>query len=91
MTFPGITNIYFDTKMKFLRNLVAEIWTFKNSLVSDGGHFEYCSIKKKKKKKKCSIGPRWHQADFSLIGCTLPENEKKTPTKHPLCPKMRLS
>ena len=33
-------------KIKFLCNLEAEIWTFLNSLVSDGGHFEYCSIKK---------------------------------------------
>ena len=46
---------------------------FKNSAVSNGGHFEYCSIK-----KKCSTCPRWHQADFSLVGYTLPENTKKT-------------
>ena len=46
ITFPGIKNICFDTKIKFLCNLEAEIWTFKNSLVTDGGHFEYCSIKK---------------------------------------------
>ena len=29
-------------------------------------------------KKKCSTCPRWHQADFLLVGCTLPANAKKT-------------
>ena len=28
--------------------------------------------------QKCSTCPRWHQAHFSLVGCTLPENAKKT-------------
>ena len=37
--------------------------------------------------KICSTCPRWHQADFSLVWCTLPENAKK----HLLCPKMRWS
>ena len=32
---------YFDNKIKFLCNLEAEIWTFYNSLVSNGGHLEY--------------------------------------------------
>ena len=35
--------------------------------------------------KKCSTCPRWHQADFLWVGCTLPEYAKK----HLLCPKMR--
>ena len=28
--------------------------------------------------KKCSTCPRWHQADFSSVVCTLPEYAKKT-------------
>ena len=35
--------------------------------------------------KKCSACPRWHQADFSSVGCILPKCAKK----HLLCPKMK--
>ena len=60
---------YFDTNIKFLWNLEAEIGLLKFQ-VSDGIHFE-CDVRKKN-----SACPRLHQADFSSAGYTLPKNVK---------------
>ena len=47
---------------------------FLNFPVRDGVHFVHCACLIEKK-KHCSTCSRWHQAEFSSVGYTLPEQE----------------